>query len=159
MFILKSITLDFEIYNQENALCIRTTAFMSHRLHGCPALRYDMNQTGILNCLKIPSNLFITVIFSKILTRHSIPHPHGLDMESQIAKFMGPTWGPPGSCRPRWAPSWPHEPCYQGCLCEFKMWPSSNTCHCESPTKYIMEKRPCYKVWPYFHLCVSKSLL
>ena len=27
---------------------------------------------------------------------------------------MGPTWGPPGSCRPRWAPYWPHEPCYQG---------------------------------------------
>ena len=26
---------------------------------------------------------------------------------TQIAKFMGPTWGPPGSCRP-------HEPCYQG---------------------------------------------
>ena len=33
---------------------------------------------------------------------------------SQIAKFMGPIWGPPGSCRPRWAPCWPHEPCYQG---------------------------------------------
>ena len=29
-----------------------------------------------------------------------------------IASFMGPTWGPPGSCRPRWAPCWPHEPCY-----------------------------------------------
>ena len=29
---------------------------------------------------------------------------------------MGPTWGPPGSCRscPRWAPCWPHELCYQG---------------------------------------------
>ena len=27
---------------------------------------------------------------------------------------MGPTWDPPGSCRPRWAPCWPHEPCYQG---------------------------------------------
>ena len=26
---------------------------------------------------------------------------------TQIAKFMGPTWGPPGSC-------WPHETCYQG---------------------------------------------
>ena len=35
-----------------------------------------------------------------------------------IARFMGPTWdlhgthlGPTG---PRWAPCWPHEPCYQG---------------------------------------------
>ena len=33
---------------------------------------------------------------------------------SQIAKFMGPTWGPPGSCRPQMGPCWPHEPCYQG---------------------------------------------
>ena len=30
---------------------------------------------------------------------------------SQIARFMGPTWGSPGSCG---APCWPHEPCYQG---------------------------------------------
>ena len=26
------------------------------------------------------------------------------DMTSQIAKFMGPTWGPPGSCRPQMGP-------------------------------------------------------
>ena len=25
-------------------------------------------------------------------------------MVSQIAKFMGPTWGPPGSCRPQMGP-------------------------------------------------------
>ena len=25
-------------------------------------------------------------------------------MTTQIAKFMGPTWGPPGSCRPRMGP-------------------------------------------------------
>ena len=25
-------------------------------------------------------------------------------MQSQIAKFMGPTWGPPGSCRPQMGP-------------------------------------------------------
>ena len=33
---------------------------------------------------------------------------------SLIAKFMGPSWGPPGSCRPRWAPCRPHDTCYQG---------------------------------------------
>ena len=32
----------------------------------------------------------------------------------QIARLMGPTWDPPGSCRPPMAPCWPHEPCYQG---------------------------------------------
>ena len=29
---------------------------------------------------------------------------------------MGPTWGPPGTVSPRWAPCWSHEPCYQGCV-------------------------------------------
>ena len=27
---------------------------------------------------------------------------------------MGPTWGPPGSCRPQMGPMLAHEPCYQG---------------------------------------------
>ena len=30
------------------------------------------------------------------------------------ARFMGPTWGPPGSCRPQIGPCWPHEPCSLG---------------------------------------------
>ena len=33
---------------------------------------------------------------------------------TQIAKFMGPTWGPPGSCRPQMGPMLAHESCYQG---------------------------------------------
>ena len=37
-----------------------------------------------------------------------------MGIETQITKFMGPTWGPPGSCRPQMGPCWPHEPCYQG---------------------------------------------
>ena len=32
----------------------------------------------------------------------------------QIIKFMGPAWGHLGPVGPRWAPCWPHEPCYQG---------------------------------------------
>ena len=34
------------------------------------------------------------------------------DMCAQIAGFMGPTRGPPGSCRPQGDPCWSHEPCY-----------------------------------------------
>ena len=34
----------------------------------------------------------------------------------QIARFMGPTWVHLGPVGPRWAPCWPHKPCYQGCL-------------------------------------------
>ena len=33
---------------------------------------------------------------------------------AQIANFMGPTWAHLGPVGPRWAPCWPHEPCYQG---------------------------------------------
>ena len=32
----------------------------------------------------------------------------------EIAKFMGPTWGPPGSCPPQMGPMLAHEPCFQG---------------------------------------------
>ena len=39
---------------------------------------------------------------SNVLTRQSIPMP--LIMTVQIAKFMGPTWGPAGSCRPQMDP-------------------------------------------------------
>ena len=35
-------------------------------------------------------------------------------LSSLIARFMGPTWGQLGPPGPRWAPSWPHEPCYLG---------------------------------------------
>ena len=33
---------------------------------------------------------------------------------SLIARFMGPTWSPPGADRIQVAPCWPHEPCYLG---------------------------------------------
>ena len=38
-------------------------------------------------------------------------------MQSQIARVMGPTWAHLGPVGPRWAPCWPHEPCYLGCQC------------------------------------------
>ena len=37
-----------------------------------------------------------------------------ISIASQIAKFMGPTWSLPVSCRPQMDPCWPHEPCFQG---------------------------------------------
>ena len=33
---------------------------------------------------------------------------------TQIARFIGPTWGHLGPVGPRWAPCWPDEPCYEG---------------------------------------------
>ena len=41
---------------------------------------------------------------------------------TQIAKFMGLTWGPPGSCRPQMGPCWPHEPCHQGIATPLGWW-------------------------------------
>ena len=47
----------------------------------------------------------------QILVIHSIVDCNCLH---GIAKFMGPTWGPSGSCRTQMAPCWPHETCYEG---------------------------------------------
>ena len=35
-------------------------------------------------------------------------------VDTQIARFMRPTWGPPGTCRPQLGPMLAHEPCYEG---------------------------------------------
>ena len=43
---------------------------------------------------------------------------------TQKAKFLGRTWGPPGSCRPQLGPML--EPCYQGS----DQWPPSNIALC-----------------------------
>ena len=57
-----------------------------------------------------------------IVNRFCAVYPiyHGcLCLCSLIARFMGLTWGQHGAhlgpVGPRWAPCWPHEPCYQGC--------------------------------------------
>ena len=49
-------------------------------------------------------------------------------MTTQITKFMRPTWGPPGSFGPRWAPCWPHESCYQGNSSFASPWPALWSC-------------------------------
>ena len=60
-----------------------------------------------LNCVWCRRSLrLISPIF-----RLCLPDMH---RSGQVAIFMGPTWGPPGSCRPQIGPCWPHEPCYQG---------------------------------------------
>ena len=47
---------------------------------------------------------------------------------SQMAMFMGPTWGNLGPVGPRWALCWPHEPCYQDIHYESSIsWPRNWT--------------------------------
>ena len=38
------------------------------------------------------------------------------ELDTLIARFMGPTWAHLGPTGPRWAPCWPHELCYLGRL-------------------------------------------
>ena len=49
---------------------------------------------------------------------------------SQRARFMVPTWGPPGSCRLQMGPiCWSHEPCYQGMPLRISAWSPVNSPH------------------------------
>ena len=72
-------------------------------LNGCTEIHKSVRSCTILmlqNLIFEMPYIFLVLISTKAI--------------SQIARFMGPTWGPPGSYRPQMAPCWPHEPCYQG---------------------------------------------
>ena len=60
-----------------------------------------------------------------------------LQIIPQIARFMGPTWGPPGSCQPQMGPCWPHEPCYQGTLKTFYPRPVLASGYCCCPCSSV----------------------
>ena len=68
----------------------------------------------------LSSNKLWPSSFSRPCCAHSELHSAIWCQFSLIAIFMGPTWGHPGSCRPRLAPCWPYEPGYQGCV--WKLW-------------------------------------
>ena len=48
------------------------------------------------------------------LVVHQIQNRRTLAIFTLIARFMGPTWGPPGADRTDRAPCWPAQPCYLG---------------------------------------------
>ena len=43
-------------------------------------------------------------------------------IRTQIAKFMGPTWGPPGSCRPQMGPLLVPWTLLSGYICRYTAW-------------------------------------
>ena len=65
---------------------------------------------------------------------------------TQIANFMGPTWGPPGSCRPQMCPIWPHELCYQGSDTSMSQWTESSLAKIVSCCRFC--SKPLSKQWP-----------
>ena len=60
----------------------------------CTACQYT-------NCFQLVSSLNITWFG---ITLYCIQHSNTRVITSLIARFMGPTWGPPGSCRPQVGP-------------------------------------------------------
>ena len=54
-----------------------------------------------------------------------------LMMVPQIAKFMGPTWGPPGSCRPQMGPMLAPRTLLSGTI----LYSVFSVCHCGLPYK------------------------
>ena len=48
------------------------------------------------------------------LVVHQIQNRRTLAIFTLIARFIGPTWGPPGADRTDRAPCWPTQPCYLG---------------------------------------------
>ena len=70
---------------------------------------------------------------------------------SQIARIMGPTWGPPVG--PKWAPCRPHEPCYQGWYQYIAMPSSFFSCYfrVDSAAAAISRQGTDYKRRHFFH--------
>ena len=68
-----------------------------------PVRRQTTARTNVLLFIGLPK----TTCFCKIvdiMCRLRFVTSHQLCGISQIARFMGPTWGPPGSCRPQLGP-------------------------------------------------------
>ena len=83
----------------------------------------------------------------------SSPCHQNINRHTQMAKFMGPTWSPPGTCRPQMGPCWPHEPCYQGSIgCAWH-----TTCFVvpelisSNVTLVKPESKIRFKMWIYFY--------
>ena len=78
---------------------------------------FKKSSTGYLQQTKRFDDFFnFTYHWHKTSYYRRIPGGFYKSMQSLIAWFMGPTWGPSGATGPRWAPSWPHEFCYLGYL-------------------------------------------
>ena len=64
-----------------------------------PEATYKNTVEILASIAKILSNIHIPVVWNIRYIMHL-----QLTVISQIARFMGPTWGPPGSCRPQMGP-------------------------------------------------------
>ena len=93
----------------------RTPFYMKHILHEWIWCFTSFPQFEYRN-MHILAQSHLTTQFRKhkILRHSDTVRPYGdltrgLHKPAQMAKFMGPTWVPPGSCRPQMGPCWAHE--------------------------------------------------
>ena len=89
--IVESYCIKFDIYIY--AICNIYKLWFSTLTHVYPHLLItEITETATDSRTRL--NNIRTIVFSY------------LPLPAQIAKFMGPTWGPPGSCRPQMCPMW-----------------------------------------------------
>ena len=87
----------------------KVSVFVSHSWHVCCLFEWCVTDTT-MTCLLDPVGhiQIYTLIFSDVL--YKMP---SISLRPPDSKVHGAHLGPVG---PRWAPCWPHEPCYQGCV-------------------------------------------
>ena len=110
-------------------------------------MKYDKNSLKQDHKMSVtggrPSTIFLCCRFRKLKSRLLGWHRSDDLNSAQIARFMGPTWGPPG------APWWPHKPCYQGV-----------TFHGGCPTKYFDSFTSQYKrMCAHYQFYSSKEIV
>ena len=83
------------------------------------SLSFSQGMTSATCAISMPINVYNFIMLPET-AQHDGTILHVLQAKNmhrrrtQIAEFMGPTWGPPGCCRLQMAPCLPNEPCYQG---------------------------------------------
>ena len=87
----------YSVADQRKHQSSASLAFV-RRIHRCPV---NSPHKGLV------TRIFFRLITSSCEKTHLVAHKilRTVFVRSQIAKLMGPTWGPPGSCRP---PDGPH---------------------------------------------------
>ena len=94
---------------------------LDYRLH----VRYNAMSVALIITTRRDSVKLIVLGTSEIYIRYYILCNRTLEpraasthllvrVETTQSKVHGANIGPPGPVGPRWAPCWPHEPCYQG---------------------------------------------
>ena len=100
--------------------CMQTFIIIISRIYTCISICLILIPVFQSNSLSIILKFLLQRKFT-LVTLFKVIELYRCDYarsdSTQIAKFMGPTWAHLGPVGPRWAPCWPHDPCYRGSHC------------------------------------------